>query len=82
MEKYPNRPKMHKLENLVLIVEDKKKIRRNSGVSNVYKFSREDFKCVGIYVARWYVNLAEEGREGDFFVSDEDQKDNLVLPFS
>ena len=31
----PNLPKKHKLENLVLLVEDKNRIRRNSGVSNV-----------------------------------------------
>ena len=37
-EKDLNRPKTHNLDNLVLIAGDKKKIRRNSGVSNVYTF--------------------------------------------
>ena len=34
-EKYPNHLKTHKLENLVLLAEDEKRIRRNSGVINV-----------------------------------------------
>ena len=45
-EKYPNRPKTHKLTNLVLIAEDEKKIQRNIGVSNVYTFSYADFEGV------------------------------------
>ena len=45
-DKYSNRPKTHKLENLVLIAEDAKKIRRNSGVSNVYTFLHADFEGV------------------------------------
>ena len=45
-EKYPNLPKTRKLENLVLIAEDEKKIRRNSGVSHVCTFSHADLEGV------------------------------------
>ena len=51
-ENYLNRPNTHKLEKLVLIAEDEKKIRRNSGVSNVYMFSHADFDGVEFYSAR------------------------------
>ena len=61
-EKYPNSPKTHKLENLVLIAEDKK-IWINSGISNVYTFSHVDFEGVEFYAARRYVNLIKKRRE-------------------
>ena len=51
---YQNRPKMQKIENLVLIADAKKKILRNSGVSNVYTFSYADFEGVEFYAARKY----------------------------
>ena len=81
-EKYPNFPKRHKLDNLVLIVEDENKIQRNSGVSNVYTFLHADFKGVEFYAARQYVHLKKEGREEDFFVSVEDEEDYQVLSVS
>ena len=56
---HPNRPKMHKLEKLGLIAEYKK-IRRNSGVINVYTFVRLDFEGVEFYAARQYVHLKKE----------------------
>ena len=43
---------MHKLENLMLISEAKKMIRKNSGVSNVYMFLHADFGGVEFYDAR------------------------------
>ena len=58
----------------MLIVGDKKKICRNSGVSNVYTFPHADFEGVHFYTAGQYVNLTKEGREEDFFVSDEDEE--------
>ena len=61
-EKYPNSPKTHKLENLVLIAEDEKKIRRNSGVSNVYTFYHADLEGVGFYTARLCVHFTKEVR--------------------
>ena len=51
-EKYPNRPKTHKIENLVWIAEEKNKTGRNSSVSNVYMFSHADFDGVEFYSAR------------------------------
>ena len=61
-EKHPNRPTTHKLDNLVLIAEEKNKIWRNSGVSNVYIFSHANFKVVEFYDVRRYVHLTKEGR--------------------
>ena len=78
-EKYPNCPKTHKLENPVLIAEEEKKIQINSGLSNVCMFYHADFKGVEFYTARKYVHLKKEGREEDFFVSDEYEEDNEVL---
>ena len=49
--------KYHKIENLVLIAESEKTIRRNSAVSNVYTFSHAVFERVGFYAARLYVHL-------------------------
>ena len=54
----------------MLIAEVEKTIRRNSGVSNVYKFSHADFEGVKFDAARKYVHLTKEGREEDLFVSD------------
>ena len=55
-EKYLNRPKTHKLENLVLIAEDEKKIWINSGVRNAYTNSHVDFEGVEFYAARQNVH--------------------------
>ena len=81
-QKYSNHFKMHKFENLVLIAEGEKKIQRNRCVSNVYKFTNADFESVEFYTARKYIHLKKEGIEKDFFVSDEDEEDNEVLPVS
>ena len=81
-EKYQNRPKTHKLKNLVLIAEEEKATQRNSGVSNVYTFSHADFKGVEFYDARRYVNLKREGREEELFISDEEEEDDKLLPVS
>ena len=51
-DKYPNRPKTHYPESLVFIVEDENKMKRNSGVSNVYIFSHADFEGVEFYATR------------------------------
>ena len=56
-EKYPNCPKAHNLDTLVLIAEGKNTIQRNSGVSNVYMFLHVDFEVGQFYAARGYVNL-------------------------
>ena len=59
-ENHPNRPKTQKLEKLALIAEYKNKIRRNSGVINVYTFLRVYFEGVAFYAARQYVHLKKE----------------------
>ena len=52
----------------MLIAEAENMIRRNSGVSNVYKFLHAYFEGVNFYPARRYVNLTKKGIEEDFFV--------------
>ena len=51
-EKYPNRPKAHKLEDLILIVESEISIRRGGGLSKVYKFSHLNFPDIIFYAAK------------------------------
>ena len=63
----------------MLIVDDEKKICINRGLSNVYTFLHAIFGGVEFYAARQYVHLTKEGREGDFFFSDEDEEYNEVL---
>ena len=70
-QKYKNHPNTHKLENLVLIVEDETKIRINRGVSNVYMFLHAYSEGVEFYAARQYVHLTKELREGELFCIDE-----------
>ena len=54
----------------MLIPEEEKKIRINSGVSNVYTFLHADFEGVKFYATRRYVHLTKYGREEHLFVSD------------
>ena len=72
-EKYLNCSKKYNLKNLVLIAEDENKIRINSGVSNVYRFSHMDFEGVEFYAPRQYVRLKKEIIEEELFVSDEEE---------
>ena len=81
-DKYPNCPKSHKIDKLVLIAEAKYKIRRNSGVSNIYTFLHAYFGGVEFYATRKYVNLTKEGREEDFFVNEEEEEEYEVMPVS
>ena len=55
-----NRPKSHKFNTLVLIVESKNIIQiisRNSGLSNVYTFLNAYFEGVEFYDVRKKVHL-------------------------
>ena len=58
-DNYKNLPKMHNLENLVLITEVENMIRINSSVRNVYTFLHPDFEGVDLYAARLYVHLTK-----------------------
>ena len=55
----------------MLIEEYENKIRRNSGVSNVYTSYHADLEGVEFYAPRRCIHLKKEGREEDLFVSDE-----------
>ena len=58
-EKYPNHPKTHKLENLLLVAEDENTIQINIGLSNVYTFLHAYFEGVEFYAARLYLHLTK-----------------------
>ena len=81
-KKYLNRPKYHKLENLVLIAESENIIRINSGVSSVCTFLHADFEGDELYTARLYVNFTKEGREEELFVNEEEEEEDEVLSVS
>ena len=67
-EKYPNRPKAHKLEDLILIVESKISIRRGGSLANVYKFLHLNLPDVIFYAAKRYVHMKLEVSSEEFFV--------------
>ena len=77
-----NHPKTHNLDNLVLIDKNKNKIRRNSGVINIYTFLHADFEGVEFYAVRRSFHLTKEGIEEELFVSDEEEEYNEVMPVS
>ena len=64
----------------MLIVEAKNTIRRNSGVITVYTFAHVDFEGVDCYAASEYICLKKDVIEEDFFVSEEEEKYDDVLP--
>ena len=66
----------------MLIAEDENKTLIDSGVSNVYKFYHADFEGVEFYAVMKFVHLKKEGKYGDFFVSDEEEEDDEVIPVS
>ena len=71
-DNYMNFLKMHKIKKLVLIEDAKKTIKKNGGVSNVYMFLHADFEGVKFYADRKHEHLKKQGREEDFFVSEEE----------
>ena len=56
-EKYPNSPKAHKLEDLILIAESEISIQRGGGLAKVYKLSHLNFPDVIFYAAKRYVHM-------------------------
>jgi hypothetical protein len=71
-DKYVNRPKGHKLENLTVIAEGLKTVRRGGGPTNVFIFSHGDFPDVEFYAARRYLHITEEGPEDGLFDQEEE----------
>ena len=67
-EKYPNRSKAHKLEDLILIAESEISIRRGGGLAKVYNFSHLNFPDVIFYAAKRYVHITLEGPAEDFLL--------------
>ena len=73
---------MHKLDNLVLIAEAEKTIRRYSGKTNMYTFLHPDFVDVEFYAAKRYILFEKEGREEYFFFGEKVEEYDEVLPVS
>ena len=67
-DQYPNQPKNHKLEGIILLREDDKVVRRGTDPIPVFLFRHEDFPDKEFYCARRYVHVTQEGPESSLFV--------------
>ena len=67
-EMYPNRPKDHKLEDLILIAESEISIQRSGGLAKVYIFSHLNFPDAIFSAEKRYVHMTLEGPAEEFFV--------------
>ena len=66
--KYPNRPKNHKLEGVVLLEVDAKVVRRGADAILVFVFPHFGFPGEQFYAAKRYIHVTHEGEEGSLFV--------------
>ena len=60
-DNYPNRPKNHKLQGVVLVEVDIKVVRRGANAILVFVFTHFDFPDQQFYAAKRYINVTEEG---------------------
>jgi hypothetical protein len=67
-DQYPNQPKNHKLEGIILLREDDKVVRRGTDPIPVFLFRHKDFPDKEFYCARQYVHVTQEGPESSLFV--------------
>ena len=73
--KYPNRPKNHKLEGVILVEVDAKVVRRGADAILVFFFTYFDFPEEQFYAAKRYIHVTQEGKEDSLFVLSE-----VVIP--
>ena len=66
--KYPNRPKNHKLQGVVLVEVDAKVVRRGTNEILVFVFTHFDFTDQKLYAAKQYIHVTEEGEQDSLFV--------------
>jgi hypothetical protein len=69
-DKYLNREKGHKLDNLKIIALQEKVIRRGAPAAKVYIFSHDDFPDQEFYASTRYVHLTQEGPEDGYFAEE------------
>ena len=67
-DKYPNRPKNHKLWGVVFVGVDAKVMRRGANAILVFVFTHSDFPDQKLYTAKLYIHVTEEGEENSLFV--------------
>ena len=63
LNNYPNSPKNHKLEGVVLVEEDVKVMRRGSDAIPVFVFTHANFPDKKIYAAKPYIHVTQEGTD-------------------
>ena len=68
LDKYPTRPKNHKLQGVVLVEVDAKVVRQGANAILFFVFTHSDFTDQKIYAAKRYIHVAEEGEEDSLFV--------------
>ena len=67
-DKYPNRPKNHKLHGVVLVEVDAKFVRRGANEIMVFVFTHFDFPAQKFYATKRYIHVTEEGEDESLFV--------------
>ena len=66
--KYPNRPKKHKLQGVILVEVDAKVVRRGANEILFFVFTHFDFTDEKLYAAKRYINVTQEGEDDSLFV--------------
>ena len=66
--KYPNRPKNHKLEGVILVEVDAKVVWRGADAILVFVFTHFYFPDEQFYAANRYIHVTQEGEEDCLFV--------------
>ena len=66
--KYPNRPKNHKLEGVILVEVNAKVVRRGADAILVFVFTHFDFTDEKLYAVKRYIHVTQEGEEDSLFV--------------
>ena len=61
--KYPNQPKNHKIEGVILVEVDAKVVRRGADAILVFVFTHFDFPNKKFYAAMRYIHVTQEGEE-------------------
>jgi hypothetical protein len=66
-DQYPNRPKNHKLEGIILLREEDKVVQRGTEPVPVFLFRHEDFPNKEFYFVRRFLHVTQEGPEASLF---------------
>ena len=66
--KYPNRPKNHNLQGVILVEVDAKVVWRGADAIMVFVFTHFDFPDEQFYAAKRYIHVTQEGKDDSLFV--------------